>query len=392
MAPPLLGCGQPVPAAAPPGAPQVGAAAAAVAPHLLGRGQPKPAAAPPGDSSSSGRGRHRRMSVAARIAVSALIAQATVRRSRSQPAAAAMASPLLGCGQPVPAAAPPGAPQVGAAAAAIAPRLLGRGQPQPAADPPGDSPSGGRGRHRRMSVAARIAVSALIVQAPVRRSRSQPASAAMAPPLLGCGQPVPTAAPPGAPQVGAAAAATAPPLLGRGHPVPAAAPPRAPQVGAAAASGAPRLVGRSRPRPAAAPRGAPQVGAAAAALAPRLFGRGQPQLAAAPPGVPQVGAAAAAIAPCLVGRSRPRPSAAPPGAPQVGAAAAAIAPRLLGRGQPQQAAAAAPLVGQRGPRLACHMMVQYDMFNFLTNQVGTAAIIRSVETENGFLTTVNVPG
>jgi hypothetical protein len=38
------------------------------------------------------------------------------------------------------------------------------------------------------------------------------------------------------------------------------------------------------------------------------------------------------------------------------------------------------------------MMVQYDMFNFLTNQVGTKAIIRSVETENGFLTTVTVPG
>jgi hypothetical protein len=38
------------------------------------------------------------------------------------------------------------------------------------------------------------------------------------------------------------------------------------------------------------------------------------------------------------------------------------------------------------------MQVKYDMFNFLTQQVGTTAIIRSVETENGFLTTVNVPG
>ncbi|EFX78693.1 hypothetical protein DAPPUDRAFT_245976 [Daphnia pulex] len=221
----------------------------------------------------------------------------------------------------------------------------GRGQPVPAAAPPGAPQVGA-------------------------------ADAAVAPPLLGRGQPQLAAAPPGAPQVGAAAAAIAPPLLGCGQPVPAAAPPRAPQVGATAAAVAPRLV----------------VGAAAAAIAPRLLGRGQPQLAAAPPGAPQVGAAAAAIAPRLVGQNRPRPAAAPPGAPQVGAAAAAIAPRLVGRGQPQLAAVAAPLVGQRGPRLACHMMVQYDMFNFLTNQVGTAAIIRSVETENGFLTTVTVPG
>jgi hypothetical protein len=63
-----------------------------------------------------------------------------------------------------------------------------------------------------------------------------------------------------------------------------------------------------------------------------------------------------------------------------------------GRGQTLPSAAAAPPVGQRGPRLACHMMFQYDLFNFLTQQVGTSAIVLSVETEHGYLTTVTVPG
>jgi hypothetical protein len=65
-----------------------------------------------------------------------------------------------------------------------------------------------------------------------------------------------------------------------------------------------------------------------------------------------------------------------------------IAP-AVGRGQHPPPAAAAPPVGGR---LACHMMVIYDMFNFLTGTVGTAAIIRSFPTENGYLSTVKVPG
>ncbi len=54
--------------------------------------------------------------------------------------------------------------------------------------------------------------------------------------------------------------------------------------------------------------------------------------------------------------------------------------------------AAAPPVGRGQPHLTCHMMVSYDLFNFLTHQVGTAPIVRSVETEQGYLTTVTVQG
>ncbi|EFX75597.1 hypothetical protein DAPPUDRAFT_323233 [Daphnia pulex] len=99
-----------------------------------------------------------------------------------------------------------------------------------------EAASGGRGRHRRISVAARIAVSALIAQAPVRRSRSQPAAAPVGQPVVGRSRPLPAAAPPGPPQVGrslpiAAAAAIAQPVVGRSQPLPAAAPPGPPQVG-----------------------------------------------------------------------------------------------------------------------------------------------------------------
>ncbi|XP_046463746.1 uncharacterized protein LOC124209687 [Daphnia pulex] len=38
------------------------------------------------------------------------------------------------------------------------------------------------------------------------------------------------------------------------------------------------------------------------------------------------------------------------------------------------------------------MQVIYDLFNFLTGTIGTAAIIRSFPTENGYFTTVEVPG
>jgi hypothetical protein len=38
------------------------------------------------------------------------------------------------------------------------------------------------------------------------------------------------------------------------------------------------------------------------------------------------------------------------------------------------------------------MQVKYDMFNFLTQQVGTSAIVLSVATENRYRTTVSVPG
>jgi hypothetical protein len=108
----------------------------------------------------------------------------------------------------------------------------------------------------------------------------------------------------------------------------------------------------------------------------RPFGRCKPlpPAAAAPP----------------VGRGQPLPTAA--AAPPVGRGqplpAAAAAPPI-GGGLPLPPAAAAPPVGGR---LACHLMVINDMFNFLTRHVRTAAIIRSFETENGFLTTAKVPG
>ncbi|EFX78488.1 hypothetical protein DAPPUDRAFT_246321 [Daphnia pulex] len=112
---PMTSC-RPQPAAATPGPPQVGAAAAAIAPPLLGRVRPQPAGAPPGPPQ--------------------------VGRSMPIAAAAAMEPRLVGMSRPVPIPAPPGPPQVGrsmpiAAAAAMEPRFVGQSRPVPIPAPPG---------------------------------------------------------------------------------------------------------------------------------------------------------------------------------------------------------------------------------------------------------------
>jgi hypothetical protein len=61
----------------------------------------------------------------------------------------------------------------------------------------------------------------------------------------------------------------------------------------------------------------------------------------------------------------------------------------VGRGQQPPPAAIAPPVGGY---LAPHMQVSNDLFIFLTGTIGTAAIIQSFPTKNGYLTTVEVPG